>query len=142
MQIMTTTDLQVASPKFVGTLVRGIMEQDPAADLAEPGFYFAVRKQTGLVHARFFVGKTRSATGFMNVVSKVNQQRSFTMKAMSANAYDIFFVAIDKMKPLTTGFGKGQLALAFTRQHTSSYQTMDELNRLLADNFKFVLQKY
>lgn len=142
MQVMTITHLESVSAKFVGALTYGVMTQEPQVNLAEPGFYFAVRKQTGLVHARFFVGKTRSATGFMNVVSKVNQKRSFTMNAMCNNQYDIFFVAIDKMKPLTTGFGKGQLALAFTRQHTSSYQTMDELNRLLADNFKFVLQKY
>ncbi|YP_010278171.1 hypothetical protein KNT57_gp004 [Shigella phage KNP5] len=46
------------------------------------------------------------------------------------------------MKPLTTGFGKGQLALAFTRNHHSEYQTLEEMNRMLADNFKFVLQAY
>lgn len=142
MKLMTMTDLNMASPKFVGTLTRGLMTQEAGVDLAEPGFYFAVRAQTGLVHARFFAGKTRSGTGFMNVVSKINQGRSTPMKLMKQNEYDIFFVAIDKMKPLTVGFGKGQLALAFTRQHQSSYQTMDELNRMLADNFSFVVQKY
>ena len=34
------------------------------------------------------------------------------------------------------------LGFAFTRNHHSEYQTLEEMNRMLADNFKFVLQAY
>lgn len=114
--------------------------------LAEPGFYFMVKGSADWrqVAARFFVGDTRSRTGFMNVLSQIRQGRSQLGRTLSTNGnvYDVFYLPASKMKPLTTGFGKGQLKMAFTRNHHSEFQTLSEMNRLLNDNFKFILQSY
>lgn len=114
--------------------------------LAEPGFYFMVKGalDTRLVAARFFVGNQRSAQGFNATLSHIRQGRSQLARTMANNnvIYEVLYLPQSKMKSLTTGFKKGQLALAFTRQHSSEMQTLSELNRILNDNFKFVLQNY
>lgn len=146
--IMTVNILEKAGAERVSTLSpvlgRGYsrVELDPSShDMATPGFYFLVNQVSGLVHARFFVGNTRSRTGFNNVVSQINARRSCPMMNLY-NTFAVYFIAHDKMKPLTTGWGKGQIAMAFTRSHNSDTQTLSELNRMLNDNFKFVVQKY
>lgn len=113
---------------------------------AQPGFYFFV-KGTGesrIVAARFYVGNQRSAQGLDGIVANIRKQRSQLARTMAVNnvVYEVLYVPASKMKPLTTGFGKGQIAMAFTRNHSSDLQTLEEMNRILADNFKFILQSY
>lgn len=118
---------------------------DPSV-LTEPGFYFMVKGNYdfSLVAARFYVGRQRSKSGFMNVLSQIRQGRSQLGRTMNSNGvvYTVYFIPANKMKPLTTGFGKGQMAMAFTRQHNDSFQNLEEMNRMLNDNFKFTLQSY
>ena len=151
MKYMTVTDLNNAGATVIGTIKGGEwVFGTPHKDiLSNPGFYFLVSKFGGpfdspCVSARFYVGNQRSKQGFRAVLSHIRQRRSQLARTIANNnvAYTVFYLPASKMKPLTTGFGKGQLSLAFTRNHHSEYQTLEEMNRMLADNFKFVLQAY
>ncbi|URY13543.1 nucleoid disruption protein [Shigella phage ESh26] len=151
MKYMTVTDLNNAGATVIGTIKGGEwVFGTPHKDiLSNPGFYFLVSKFGGpfdspCVSARFYVGNQRSKQGFSAVLSHIRQRRSQLARTIANNnvPYTVFYLPTSKMKPLTTGFGKGQLALAFTRNHHSEYQTLEEMNRMLADNFKFVLQAY
>ncbi|WRN92411.1 Ndd-like nucleoid disruption protein [Shigella phage vb_GEC_SH_GT] len=151
MKYMTVTDLNNAGATVIGTIKGGEwVFGTPHKDiLSNPGFYFLVSKFGGpfdspCVSARFYVGNQRSKQGFSAVLSHIRQRRSQLARTIANNnvPYAVFYLPASKMKPLTTGFGKGQLALAFTRNHHSEYQTLEEMNRMLADNFKFVLQAY
>ncbi|WAX12811.1 nucleoid disruption protein [Escherichia phage ECO07P1] len=151
MKYMTVTDLNNAGATVIGTIKGGEwVFGTPHKDiLSNPGFYFLVSKFGGpfdspCVSARFCVGNQRSKQGFSAVLSHIRQRRSQLARTIANNnvPYAVFYLPASKMKPLTTGFGKGQLALAFTRNHRSEYQTLEEMNRMLADNFKFVLQAY
>ncbi|EPV9741228.1 naphthalene 1,2-dioxygenase [Escherichia coli] len=151
MKYMTVTDLNNAGATVIGTIKGGEwVFGTPHKDiLSNPGFYFLVSKFGGpfdspCVSARFYVGNQRSKQGFSAVLSHIRQRRSQLARTIANNnvPYTVFYLPSSKMKPLTTGFGKGQLALAFTRNHHSEYQTLEEMNRMLADNFKFVLQAY
>ncbi|VUF56068.1 hypothetical protein [Escherichia phage T4_ev240] len=151
MKYMTVTDLNNAGATVIGTIKGGEwVFGTPHKDiLSNPGFYFLVSKFGGpfdspCVSARFYVGNQRSKQGFSAVLSHIRQRRSQLARTIANNnvAYTVFYLPASKMKPLTTGFGKGQLSLAFTRNHHSEYQTLEEMNRMLADNFKFVLQAY
>ncbi|QLF80871.1 nuclear disruption protein [Escherichia phage vB_EcoM_SP1] len=151
MKYMTVTDLNNAGATVIGTIKGGEwVFGTPHKDiLSNPGFYFLVSKFGGpfdspCVSARFYVGNQRSKQGFSAVLSHIRQRRSQLARTIANNnvPYTVFYLPASKMKPLTTGFGKGQLALAFTHNHHSEYQTLEEMNRMLADNFKFVLQAY
>ncbi|WEU67767.1 nuclear disruption protein [Escherichia phage Killian] len=151
MKYMTVTDLNNAGATVIGAIKGGEwVFGTPHKDiLSNPGFYFLVSKFGGpfdspCVSARFYVGNQRSKQGFSAVLSHIRQRRSQLARTIANNnvPYTVFYLPASKMKPLTTGFGKGQLALAFTRNHHSEYQTLEEMNRMLADNFKFVLQAY
>lgn len=151
MKYMTVTDLNNAGATVIGTIKGGEwVFGTPHKDiLSNPGFYFLMSKFGGpfdspCVSARFYVGNQRSKQGFSAVLSHIRQRRSQLARTIANNnvPYTVFYLPASKMKPLTTGFGKGQLALAFTRNHHSEYQTLEEMNRMLADNFKFVLQAY
>lgn len=151
MKYMTVTDLNNAGATVIGTIKGGEwVFGTPHKDiLSNPGFYFLVSKFGGpfdspCVSARFYVGNQRSKQGFSAVLSHIRQRRSQLARTIANNnvPYTVFYLPASKMKPLTTGFGKGQLTLAFTRNHHSEYQTLEEMNRMLADNFKFVLQAY
>lgn len=151
MKYMTVTDLNNAGATVIGTIKGGEwVFGTPHKDiLSNPGFYFLVSKFGGpfdspCVSARFYVGNQRSKQGFSAVLSHIRQRRSQLARTIANNnvPYTVFYLPASKMKPLTTGFGKGQLALVFTRNHHSEYQTLEEMNRMLADNFKFVLQAY
>lgn len=152
MKYMTVTDLNNAGATVIGTIKGGEwFLGTPHKDiLSKPGFYFLVSKLDNrpfgnpCVSARFYVGNQRSKQGFSAVLSHIRQRRSQLARTIANNnvPYAVFYLPASKMKPLTTGFGKGQLALAFTRNHHSEYQTLEEMNRMLADNFKFVLQAY
>lgn len=112
----------------------------------EVGFYFMVKGTSDFrsVAARFYVGRQRSQSGFGNVLSQIRRGRTQLGRTMSTNnvVYDVYFMPLSKMKSLTVGFGKGQLALAFTRKHSDDFQNIEEMNRMLNDNFKFILQSY
>lgn len=151
MKYMTVTDLNNVGATVIGTIKGGEwVFGTPHKDiLSNPGFYFLASKFGGpfdspCVSARFYVGNQRSKQGFSAVLSHIRQRRSQLARTIANNnvPYTVFYLPASKMKPLTTGFGKGQLALAFTRNHHSEYQTLEEMNRMLADNFKFVLQAY
>ena len=151
MKYMTSSDLHDAGATIIGAIKNGEwVFGTPHKDiLSNPGFYFLVSKFGGpfdspCVSARFYVGNQRSKQGFSAVLSHIRQRRSQLARTIANNnvPYTVFYLPASKMKPLTTGFGKGQLALAFTRNHHSEYQTLEEMNRMLADNFKFVLQAY
>lgn len=144
---MTRADLEAVGATVVCTVKNG--ETIGYVDneiLAEPGFYFMVKGSTPFrqVAARFFVGRQRSKSGFANVLSQIRQGRSQLGRTLSSNGnlYDVYFVPAQKMKPLTTGFGKGQLSLMFTPKHKDEYQNFSEMNRMLNDNFQFILQSY
>lgn len=137
--------------KAGGEVVLNVLNGEPMAYvqkevLAEPGFYFMVKGASDWrqVAARFYVGRQRSKTGFLNVLSQIRQGRSQLGRTLSSNnqIYDVYFIPASKMKPLTTGVGKGQLALMFTKKHDDAFQNLEEMNRILNDNFKFILQSY
>lgn len=127
-----------------GNLYEPHTQEPPVSNLAGVGFYFFVHAKRSTVYARFFVGRQRSGSGLRNIVSQLRLQRSKTGEIManSMEAFDVYFVSLDKMKAITNGFGKGKLALKFTSQHADKYQNLDEMNRMLNDNFKFYAQKY
>ncbi|UPW42370.1 nucleoid disruption protein [Salmonella phage CF-SP2] len=112
-------------------------------ELSRPGFYF-ITNIAGFAVSRSYVGRQRSKTGFSNTLSQFRQGRSQLGRTLSNNnqVYSVVFVPVEKMKPLTTGHGKGQLSLAFTRKHEDAFQNLEEMNRMLNDNFKFIMQKY
>lgn len=144
---MTMSDLLNAGADVIGTIKNGewVLGTPHKSVLADPGFYFVINHfNTHGVSARFYVGNQRSKQGFSAVLSHIRQGRSQLARTLGNNdvPYMVLYLPASKMKPLTTGFGKGQLALAFTRNHHSEYQTLEEMNRMLADNFKFVLQAY
>ena len=116
----------------------------PTADLSRPGFYFMVHPRKETVYARFYVGRQRSKQGFNNTASQLRLQRSSVGEViMNAHVpFDVFFLPLEHMKPLTNGFMKGKFALLLTRSHNDKFQNMEEMNRMLSDNFKFYAQKY
>lgn len=122
----------------------------PTFDTSSPGFYFLVPlptlgEQDPDVYARFYVGRQRLKCGLENVAAQLRLQRSMTgKKIMGTNfQFDVYYINIKNIKPLTTGYPKtGKIALALTRKHKGDYQNLEELNRILNDNFKFVAQKY
>ena len=119
-------------------------------ELCKPGFYFMAPwfrdtdEKNMTVSARFYVGRQRSNKGFSSVLSHIRAGRSQLARTMANNGvlYAVYFIPHNKMKPLTTGFGKGQISMAFTKQHNDAFQNLEEMNRILNDNFKFVLQRY
>lgn len=116
----------------------------PTADLSRPGFYFMVHPRRETVYARFYVGRQRSKQGFNNTASQLRLRRTLVGDAIMnvGIPFDIFFMPIEHMKPLTNGFMKGKFALLLTRSHNDRFQNIEELNRMLSDNFKFFAQKY
>ncbi len=148
--IMTFTDLDNAGAELIGSIRNGDwVAGAPSREITErEGFYFLVFSDEAASYlgasARFFVAKQRSKAGFESVLSHIRSGRSQLGRTLCSNwvTYGVFWIPANKMKPLTTGYGKGQLALAFTRQHSSDAQTYSELNRILNDNFIFTMQKY
>lgn len=144
---MTRADLIAVGATHVVSVKNGetIGYVDPSV-LAEPGFYFMVKGACDWrqVACRFYVGRQRSKCGFLNVLSQIRRGRSQLGRTLAnnGNVYQVLYVPVSKMKALTTGYGKGQLSLMFTRQHNEAFQNITEMNRMLADNFKFILQSY
>lgn len=145
---MTRADLNSVGAQSICLIRNGETVKYVHPDvLAEPGFYFLVKHNfltSQSVVARFYVGRQRSKQGFNATLSHIRQGRSQLARTLASNnvTYEVLFVPIEKMKPLTTGFGKGQLKMLFTARHNEEYQNLQEMNRMLNDNFKFVLQSY
>lgn len=139
--IMTVDTLTNAGSEAVAVMTNGVLSET-SHDMATPGFYFVVKAFTGLVHARFYFGRQRSKRGFADTLVSINSGRTEVTRKLQHGEFIIHFIAAEKMKPLTTGWGKGQLAMAFTKSHRDSFQNLEEMNRTLNDNFRFVLQKY
>lgn len=147
---MTMKHLDLVGAVPVATIKNGDLLHDVADGvLEEPGFYFLINNDEnslgyGKVSARFFVGRQRSKTGFRNVLSQIRRGRSTLGRIVRSNnvQYLVLRADVKKMKPLTTGFGKGQLSLAFTRKHEDAFQNITEMNNMLGDNFTFTLQAY
>ena len=147
---MEVKDLKLAKGQHIarmtasGRLYEPHTTEPPVSDLTKPGFYFFAHAKRQTVYARFYVGRQRTKAGLRNVVSQIRLQRSTTGEIMmnSMEAFDIYFISLDKIKVLSNGFGKGKLALAFTPQYSEDYQNLEEINRMMSDNFKFYAQKY
>ncbi len=134
----------IARMTATGKLFEPHTTEPPVSDLAAIGFYFFVHAKRATTYARYYVGRQRSKSGLKNIVSQIQLKRSTTGEILveTLEAFDIYFVSLDKMKALTNGFGKGKFALKFTRQHAAEFQNLEEMNRMLNDNFKFLAQKY
>lgn len=144
--LMMKKSLVQANAEVVGKLnANGSFTTELDKDgLARPGFYFFVNDSRQTVYARFYIGRQRTKTGLRNIVSQIRLERAATGAIINqANSgFTIMFIASDKMKNLTTAFGKGKVAKAFTRAHNDAFQNLEEMNRMLNDNFKFYAQKY
>lgn len=139
--IMTLNTLTIAGADNIAQVVKGKMPYATSHDNSQPGFYFFVNKKTQLVDARFFAGRQRSKQGLNGIIGNINRiDCTYVALMLRRGTYDVYFIHADKMKPLTTGHGKGQIAMAFTRSYQSPYQTLTEVNQILGDNFKFTLQ--
>ena len=147
---MYLKDLKLAKAQHIarltakGNLYEPFTDEPPVSNLNAPGFYFFAHVKRGEVYARFYVGRQRTKSGLRNIVSQIRRRRTKTGEALCSTleAFDIYFVSLDKLKVLTNGFGKGKLALAFTAQYSDDFQNLEEQNRMLNDNFKFWAQKY
>ncbi|CAL4858234.1 Ndd-like nucleoid disruption protein [Acinetobacter phage vB_AbaM_Konradin] len=148
--LMMLKDLRLVKSQFIarltakGALYEPHTTEPPVSDLTKPGFYFLVHTSRQEVYARFYVGRQRTGSGLRNIVSQIRLRRTKTGEMImgSFSSFDIHYVSLDKMKAITNGYGKGKLALALTRQHSDSFQNLEEMNRMLNDNFKFRAQKY
>ena len=144
--VMQTKALVRAKAKIIGTMNQeGILSTSATADeLAAPGFYFFGHRERQTVYARFYMGRTRSKTGLRNVVSQLRRQRSSVgVKLINAQTiFDIYYLPIDGMKEFTNAFGKGKIGQILSRVHKDSYQNLEEMNRMLNDNFRFNAQGY
>ncbi|AZU98642.1 nucleoid disruption protein [Acinetobacter phage AbTZA1] len=148
--LMMLKDLRLVKGQFIarltakGALYEPHTTEPPVSDLNKAGFYFFVHTNRQEVYARFYVGRQRTSSGLRNIVSQIRLRRSKTGDTLmdSFSSFDIYYVSLDKMKAITNGFGKGKLALALTRQHSEGFQNLEEMNRMLNDNFKFRAQKY
>ncbi|AWY10439.1 nucleoid disruption protein [Acinetobacter phage AB-Navy97] len=148
--LMMLKDLRLVKSQFIarltakGALYEPHTTEPPVSDLTKPGFYFLVHTSRQEVYARFYVGRQRTGSGLRNIVSQIRLRRTKTGEMImgSFSSFDIHYVSLDKMKAITNGYGKGKLALALTRQHADSFQNLEEMNRMLNDNFKFRAQKY
>ena len=142
---MTQKDIEKACSTIVGhvayaELVNGV----PSEELERPGFYFLVQHHNKTASARFYVGRQRSKSGFKNVLSQMRAGRSQLGRTIRDNGvlYEVHYLPIEKTKSLTTAYGKGRVASLFTSVHNEAFQNLEEINRMLSDNFHFTLQSY
>lgn len=147
---MMVKDLRLAKAQLIvrftniGALFEPKTNEPPVSNLNAPGFYFFVRADRQEVYARFYVGRQRTKSGLRNICSQIRKERTKTGQAImdTCTNFDVYFVPLDKMKAITNGFGKGKWALKFVRQHSDDFQNLEEMNRMLNDNFKFRAQAY
>lgn len=117
----------------------------PIVDLMRQGFYFFVNKTSDEVSARFYMGRRRSECGFENgCLRKIRKHDTKVGEAimLADTSFDVYYISSEKMKRLTTAFGKGKMLTMMTSSHNDRYQNLEEMNRMLNDNFKFEFQKY
>lgn len=107
------------------------------------GFYFLVNQEHKTV-ARFYVGRQRTKSGMECVTKHIRKRRSKVCERImdAKQVFDVYYIPTEKMKPLTTGYKKGKLASLVTKQHNDRYQNLEEMNRMLSDNFAFTFQRF
>lgn len=115
----------------------------PKADLTKQGFYFLTNAKSEVV-ARFYIGRQRSKCGFEAVIRHVRDKRSAVCKNLmdAFENHNVYYIPSERMKPLTTGVNKGTVGLLMTRSHNDRFQNLEEMNRILNDNFKFLFQRF
>ena len=145
---MFTSDLLKSGAKQVAILTKsGFLKNhdllQKEEDTSKQGFYFLVGNDD-VVAARFYIGRQRSKCGMECTTRHIRNKRSkvCTLIMESEAQYDVYYIPTEKMKPLTTGHNKGKLAMMVTRSHNDRYQNIEEMNRMLSDNFKFKFQKF
>lgn len=147
---LKTEQLKKAGAQRVAFLTRAVtlvgdlnLRTKPTADLTRDGFYFIVNGG-GLTVARYYVGRQRSKAGFEHVIRKMRKEKTSTNAKIlnSFETYEIYWLPTVAMKPVTTGVNKGPIALLLTKAHNDRFQNLEEMNRMLNDNFKFLFQKY
>lgn len=145
---LTTKDLLASKAVQVAILTKdGFLKNhdllQKEADTSLQGFYFLVDENDKTV-ARFYIGRQRSKCGMECTTRHIRNKRSKVCKLImeSEKQYDVYYIPTEKMKPLTTGYAKGKLAMMVTRSHNDRYQNIEEMNRMLSDNFKFSFQKF
>lgn len=148
---MTLENLNSTKPELIGLFLKtGAFidvntQKYPSVDLKRQGFYFFVSKSTSNVVARFYIGRRRSQCGFENGVRRhiLAEKTSVGKSIMNANTdFYVFYVPSENMKTLTTAFGKNKIGQMLTRPHNDRYQNLEEINRMLNDNFVFTFQKF
>lgn len=141
---MNIDHLKLCNATKIANINEGIISDvADKVDLSAAGFYFLVKEEDGLVYTRYYVARQRNKRGFGHIASKI---RAMTTN-VNLNVYEqgllgVYFLPHNNMKEITNAFGKGALKTFMTRRHSSDFQNLEELNRMLSDNFKFVLQKY
>ncbi|ARB05775.1 hypothetical protein fHeYen901_2 [Yersinia phage fHe-Yen9-01] len=139
--------LEEAGAEIIGVVSYGEWDAVVSKEITtRPGFYFMVPAGQVLpvCSARFYVGRQRSNSGFDSTLSTLRNKDTSTSRFILSRPYsfNVYFIDALKMKPLTTGFGKGQLKMIFTRSHNEEFQNLHEMNRMLNDVFFFPGQKY
>lgn len=147
--IMSTKHLDKSNAKIVAVMKNDghLFETDkfvdyPKEDLTKAGFYFLVNNE--IVVARFYIGRQRSKCGFEAVARHIRAGRSKVCKQIisSGKTYAVYYASIDQMKPLTVAVNKGAIGTILTRAYNDRYQNLEEMNRMLSDNFEFLYQKF
>lgn len=141
---MTKDHLNLCNVSKIGTIEKGVMKEVvKGANLSAPGFYFLVKEDDGLVYTRYYVGRQRNKRGFTHIASKIRRMDSGVNACLyEGGLFDVYFLPHTDMKEITNAFGKGALKTFMTRRHSDDFQNLEELNRMLSDNFRFVLQAY
>lgn len=140
--VLNSYILEQAGAEKIAIMKKGRLPFGTSHDQSQPGFYFFVRAEVDNCVARFFAGRTRTGQSLNKIIGNINRvDCSLCSNYLRSGEYDIYFIQADKIKPLTTGWGKGQIAMTFTRSHQSPYQTLTEVNQILGDNFRFKFQK-
>lgn len=146
---MSVNHLEKSNAKIVAVMKNdgNLFESDkfekyPTENLTKHGFYFLV--SNGVVAARFYIGRQRSKCGFEAVARHIRAGRSKVCKQIIAadQVYAVYYVAIEHMKPLTVAVNKNKIGTMLTRSYNDRFQNLEEMNRILSDNFKFSFQKF
>lgn len=139
---LNKSDLVKSKGQMVATLNAGNLGSVDG-DLTLPGFYFLVHARKEIVYSRYYVGRQRTKQGFLNIASQIKLNRSkVSIFLNTQGTFLVYFIPADSMKALTTAHNKGRLQAFFTKNHFDGFQNLEEMNRLLNDNFKFFAQKY
>lgn len=139
---LTTDELNKADAILVGRTNKGTLTAVGGNSLTAPGYYFITQSRTKTVLARFYVGRTKRQEGFKSTFHNLRAMRSITGVLAMQTELDVYYVHAKDMKHLTTAFGKSKLMSMFTKCHSGEYNSLQEVNRMLSEGFKFKWQRY